>query len=210
MLILVVVVDFGAKCLLWSHPRGRGIRQELLLPPRQIRAGFGQSNGDPRGCDKLRHVSFPFCSALFLVKLASENWKSFGGSEDRSAEDARSPIGICQDSRCCTEKTLSGSKRCEFRHLACHWTRNAKGWGQAPGEIEIGMSFLACVEEAMEESAGLLLLEPTWEELKDELVVVVDALSASLPPTSSAQVTALDRDHIGEDQRGRMRTFAHR
>ena len=38
------------------------------------------------------------------------------------------------------------------------------------------------------------VLEPTWEELKDQLVVAVDFLSTSLPPTSSAQVTALDLD----------------
>ena len=30
---------------------------------------------------------------------------------------------------------------------------------------------LARVEEAMKESEGLLGLEPTWEELKDQLVV---------------------------------------
>ena len=53
------------------------------------------------------------------------------------------------------------------------------------------MSVLAYVEEDMWESEGLLCLEPTWEELADQLVVAVDALSASVPPTSSAQVTAL-------------------
>ena len=47
------------------------------------------------------------------------------------------------------------------------------------------MSVLACVD-----------VEPTWEELKDQLMVAVDALSVSLPPTSSAQVTAQDLDQI--------------
>ena len=51
------------------------------------------------------------------------------------------------------------------------------------------MSVVACVEEAMEELEGLLGLEPTWKKLKDQLVVVVDALSVPLPPTSSAQAT---------------------
>ena len=59
-----------------------------------------------------------------------------------------------------------------------------------------GMSVLASVEEAMEESEGLLGLEPTWKELKDQLVVAVDALSVSLLPTSSAQVTALYLDQM--------------
>ena len=58
------------------------------------------------------------------------------------------------------------------------------------------MSVLASVEEAMEESEGLLGLELTWEELKNQLVVAVDALSVSLPPTSSAQVTALYLDQM--------------
>ena len=53
-------------------------------------------------CDKIGRVSCPFCSALFLVKLATEIWKHVGGSGDRSAEEARSLplIGTCQDSRC--------------------------------------------------------------------------------------------------------------
>ena len=59
-----------------------------------------------------------------------------------------------------------------------------------------GMSVLAFVEGAMEESGGLLCLEHTWEELKDQLVVAVDALSAPLPHPSSAEVTALDLDQI--------------
>ena len=58
------------------------------------------------------------------------------------------------------------------------------------------MSVLASVQEAMEESEGLLGLELTWEELKNQLVVAVDALSVSLPPTSSAQVTALYLDQM--------------
>ena len=50
---------------------------------------------------------------------------------------------------------------------------------------------LANVEEDTWESEGVLCLERTWEELTDQLVVAVDALSASMPTTSSAQVTAL-------------------
>ena len=45
-------------------------------------------------------------------------------------------------------------------------------------------------------SEGLLGLEPTWEKLKDQHVVAEDALSASVPSTSSAQVTALDLDQM--------------
>ena len=53
------------------------------------------------------------------------------------------------------------------------------------------MSALAYVKQDMWEFEGLLCLEPTWEELTDQLVVAVDALSASMATTSSAQVTAL-------------------
>ena len=44
----------------------------------------------------------------------------------------------------------------------------------------------------MEESEDLRGLEPTFEGLKDQLLVAVDALSVSLPLTSSARVTVLD------------------
>ena len=58
------------------------------------------------------------------------------------------------------------------------------------------MYVLAFVEGATNESEGLLGLEPTREELKDQFVVAVDALSVPLPPTSSARVTALDLDQM--------------
>ena len=54
------------------------------------------------------------------------------------------------------------------------------------------MYVLAFVEGATNESESLLGLEPMREELKDQLVVAVDALSVALPPTSSARVTAVD------------------
>ena len=57
----------------------------------------------------------------------------------------------------------------------------------------VGCSGLS-VEEAMEESEDVLRLEPTWEKLKGKLLVVVDALSVSLPLTFSAQFTVLDLD----------------
>ena len=59
-----------------------------------------------------------------------------------------------------------------------------------------GQSVLACVEEATEESECLLGLEPTWEALKVQCLVAVDALPVSSPPTSSAQVAALDLDQM--------------
>ena len=59
-----------------------------------------------------------------------------------------------------------------------------------------GMYVLGYVEGATNESEGLLGLEPTREELKDQFVVAVDALSVPLPPTSSARVTALDLDEM--------------
>ena len=59
------------------------------------------------GATNLAYVSCPFCSALFLVMVATENWKSVSGSGDRSAEEARSlpPVGTCHDSRCHEEET---------------------------------------------------------------------------------------------------------
>ena len=58
-----------------------------------------------------------------------------------------------------------------------------------------GRSVVANVEEAMEESESLVGLEPTWEEMKDQLLVALDALSVAIL-TFTAQVTALDLDNL--------------
>ena len=65
------------------------------------------------------------------------------------------------------------------------------------------MPVVVYVEEAMEEPEDLQSLEPT---LENQLVAVVDALSASVPPTSSARVTALGLDQIVAQKSKRMHT----
>ena len=69
------------------------------------------------------------------------------------------------------------------------------------------MPVQACVEEAKEESQVLLGLEPTWEELKDQLVLSMDALSASAPHTSPAQVTALDLEKLSRRAKWTLRNI---
>ena len=156
-------------------------------------------------CETLFVVHCPFCSVLFLVNLATEIWKSVGVSGNRSAEKARSLplIATCHDSGCLVEQThivsvlksdaflvvdQSGAKF-DTSHVTGHEMRRA-----VPKHLArlgcLGGIFLAYVEDAMGEFDGLLGLEPTWAVMKDQLLVVVDALSVSLPPTSSAQVTA--------------------
>ena len=48
----------------------------------------------------------------------------------------------------------------------------------------------------MEECGYLRCLEPIWEELKDQLLVAVDAFCKSLPFTSSTQVSVFDLDRV--------------
>ena len=74
-----------------------------------------------------------------------------------------------------------------------------------PRKIRFCLSF---VEEAMEECEDVRGLEPTWEELKDQPLVAVDALSKSLLFTSSTHASIFDHDSRRKCSGGCLRPFA--
>ena len=94
-----------------------------------------------------------------------------------SIADCPRPCGIVGvTGQCHSSPSLrrAGAKRLERLRLPLSRIQFNGRWA--------GMSVLANVEEEMWESEGPLCLEHTWEELADQLVVAVDALSASVPP----------------------------